>query len=267
MAKNYKKLFLILFIPSLFFFFSDWFRCSFIYGGDPTTGFFCYTFSFIIIVAVYTIGIIAFFVAKKFLLKKLNDYQLVLIICAIAFILLFVIGGFNGFLLKAAFSTKNISFCNMVIDIGPYMLFSPFSPAGGDKNLCIIDISRETEQELSCEKVSLEERASCYETLALEKEDPAICGKIKIEFGGFGGLPGGMIRETCYRVLAERKKDITICEQAKEASEDWCIKDEEGYSIVVSNYPLFNCHKIAREECCKKYGEYIKADCYQQVTE
>ncbi|MBZ9572268.1 hypothetical protein KJA15_02985 [Patescibacteria group bacterium] len=251
-----KKSFLILIIPPLVFFFSGWIYSALVCYGDPTTEFFCFASSFILSVALYVIEIIAFVLTKKFLAKKINNYQLLFIICGIAFVLLFVGGGFSGFILKAAYSTKNISFCNILIGIR----------ANWNKNLCITHIARETEQEFSCEKVSLEERASCYNTLAIKKGDPTICGKIRLDFGGSGGLPGGMIREMCYRYLAERKKDTTICEKAKEASEEWCIKDEHGYSIVVSNYPLFNCHKIAREECCKKYGEYIKEDCYKQVA-
>jgi len=140
------------------------------------------------------IEIVIFLIFKKILFRKLNDNKLSLLVCLTIFILLFIVGGFNGFFLKAAYSTENISFCHMVIGfLDKYQI---------DKDICILRIARNTQNELLCENLSNGRRDECYTDVALIKKDPNLCEK--------AGIFKEICRERVGRFIKEEQEGVII---------------------------------------------------------
>lgn len=194
-----KKLFLILLIPPLISFFSGLIHND-IVSGDPASDLLYFIYSLIKLIIICVIEIIILFIFKIFLSRKLDDYKLVLIICAITFLLLYIVGGFNDFLFVTARSLKNFIFCYVINNKFSHPLFSQMDV----KNECILSVAIKKGDASICEK-KVEEavRENCYKGVAITKKDPNLCEKINnIEN-----------RDWCYAGVAIRTKKLDICEK------------------------------------------------------
>lgn len=223
-------------MPPLVFLGSEFLFCSFpAYNGESFATLACYLFSFGKALIAYVIEILAFFLIQKFLSKKINDYQLVSVICIASFLIIIIIGGFNGFLLNVAYSLKNVSFCSMITNVHI-------------KDTCIQYVAQKTDNELLCENLTLEQKNSCYMSFAYRRKDSTFCEKIEET-----DLPAMRIFwvETCYSRLAEITKDPNLCEKIETLeTKDYCY-----YYVAEEAGKLDICEKILdpnlRRKCYK----------------
>lgn len=97
---------------------------------------------------------------------------------------------------------------------------------------------------VSCEDiVSKTEREQCYESLAVEKQDPDICDKIGDK----------SVKDGCYYRLAKDKQDLTICKEIfYAATHDKCYWD-----LAVE--------KMDEDICDNLVDSRRKAQCYAAV--
>jgi hypothetical protein len=65
--------------------------------------------------------------------------------------------------------------------------------------------------EQNCEQMSAEHRDSCYEYLALEKNDSSFCAKIQRQSDMNASIPS---RDACYGALGIKMKNQALCQQA-----------------------------------------------------
>ncbi len=116
MNKDEEKICLILLIPALIFLISDWIVCNLpAWHGESLDALVCLLPRFGIPFVCFGIEIIIFLITKKFIFKRVNEYKLVFIVLTIAFIALYFIGGYDGFIYKTAYLIKNSSFCSIMI--------------------------------------------------------------------------------------------------------------------------------------------------------
>jgi hypothetical protein len=205
-----KKIFLILLIIPLAFFILNWWSFSLFDRGEPLDPLVFLVFRLPIALLFYAIEIFSFFFFRKFLSKKLNDYQLIIIIFIISFIILLVIGDFDGLWAYTAYLTKNLSFCRMVSD--------------NHRDVCILHTLIEISDESLCEeKVEEGWRNNCYSAIAERKKDPSLCEKISdIEDRGW-----------CYSKLAKITKNLDICEKiSDQVVKEFCYTGNYNPTIL-----------------------------------
>ena len=196
-----KKIFLILLIIPLTFFILNWRSFSLFDRGEPLDDLVFLVYRLPIALLFYAIEIFTFFLFRKFLSKKLNDYQLVIIIFIISFIILLVIGDFDGLWADTAYLTKNLSFCRMV--------------SNNHRDVCILHTVVEISDESLCEeKVEESWRNNCYSAIAERKKDPNLCEKIS-------NLEK---KDSCYLFVATRAKQLDICSKISDQTlKEFCL--------------------------------------------
>lgn len=201
-----KKLFLILLILPLISFFSGLIFNDII-SDEPMGGLLYFIYGLPRLIIIYVIELIILFIFKKSLSGKLDDYKLVLITCAITFLLLYVISGFNDFLFIAARSTNNLSFCYLINDKFYLPLFYTTLDV---KNRCIRNVTI---------------------SVAIKKGDVSACEKFVEEY----------MRERCYTGMARTKGDPNLCEKINNIEDrDWCY-----FGVVVETKKLDICERIS----------------------